>query len=92
MPPPMTSKTYQDTIEYMHPLYIESAEQSMKAAADDIRKDLLGDDYDEDTVVDVDISADGSWQKSGFSSQNGLLTIVSLLNGKCLAYDVITKM
>ena len=49
MPPPMSSKTYQDTVEYMHPLYIESAEQSMKAAADDIRKELLGDDYDEET-------------------------------------------
>ena len=91
MPPPMTSKTYQDTIEYMHPLYIESAEQSMKAAADDIRKELLGDDYDEETTVDVDISADGSWQKKGFSSLNGLITIISLLNGKCLAYDAMTK-
>ena len=82
----MTSKTYQ---KYMHPLYNESAEQSVKAAADDIRKELLGDDYDEETVADVDISA-GPWQKRGFSSLNGL-TIISLLNGKCLAYDAMTK-
>ena len=52
MPTPITSKVYEDAIEYMHPLYIESAEQSMNAAAADIRKELLGDDYDEETVVD----------------------------------------
>ena len=39
---------------------LKSAEQSMKAAADDIWKELLGDDYDEEMTVDVDISADGS--------------------------------
>ena len=63
MPPPMTSKTYQETMEYVHPSYIEAANKSMKSASDEIREELLGDNFDEDTVVDVDISADGSWQK-----------------------------
>ena len=90
MSPPMTSKPYQDTIEYMHPLYIESAEPSMKATVDDIRKYLLGGN-EEETVVDVDISADGSWQKRGFSSLNSLVTIIRLSNGKCLAYDAMAK-
>ena len=64
MPPPMTSKTYQETIENMNPVYSDSARESMKAAADEIRKDSLGDEYTEEAVVNIDdISADGSWQK-----------------------------
>ena len=44
MPPPITVNTYHETIANMHPvyIYIESAEHSMKAAADEIRKDVLG--------------------------------------------------
>ena len=89
MPPPMISKTYQETMECVHPFYIEAA--TMKAASDEIREELLGDNFDEDTVVDVDISADGSWQKRSFSSLNGFTTIISLLTGKCLSYDAMAK-
>ena len=78
-------------MEYVHPSYIEAANNSMKAASDEIREELLGDNFDEDTVVDVDISADGSWQKRGFSSLNGFITIISLLTGKCLSYDAMAK-
>ena len=91
MPPPMTSKTYQETMGYVHPSYIEAANMSMKAASDEIHEELLGDNFDEDTVVDVDISADGSWQNRGFSSLNGFITIISLLTGKCLSYDAMAK-
>ena len=45
MPPPMTSKTYQETTENMHPVYSDSARESMKAAAGEIRKGSLGDEY-----------------------------------------------
>ena len=85
MPPPMTSKSYQETMEYVHPSYIEAANKSMKAASDEIREELLGDNFDEDTVVDVDLSDDGSWQqKKGFSSLNGFIAIISLLTGQVL--------
>ena len=75
MPPPMTVNTYHETIANMHPVYIESAEHSMKATADEIHKDVLGDDYTEEAVVDIDNSTDGSWQKRGFTSLNGLIII-----------------
>ena len=91
MPPSMTSKTYEETIENMHPVYSDSARESMKAAANEIRKDSFGDEYTEETVVNVDISADGSWQKRGFSSLNGLIAIISILTGKCLAFEAMTK-
>ena len=62
MTPPMTVNTYHETIANMHPVYMESAEHSMKAAADEIRKDALGDDHTEEVLVDIDISTDDSWQ------------------------------
>ena len=30
------------------------------------------------------VSADGSWQKRGHSSLNGIVTIISTNNGKCV--------
>ena len=80
-----------ENIENMHLVYSDSARESMKAAAYEIRKDSLGGEYTEEAVADVDISADGPWQKRGFSSLNGLITIISILTGKCLAFEAMTK-
>ena len=33
---------------------------------------------DENEVTDVGISADGAWQRRGFSSHNGTYTVISL--------------
>ena len=60
----------------------------MISAADELRKGVL--DADE-TFVDVAVSCDGTWQKRGYSSLNGVVTVISVDNGKCLNYRVLTK-
>ena len=37
------------------------------------------------------MSCDGSWQKRGHSSLNGVVTVISSDSGKCLDYRVMTK-
>ena len=66
MPPPMTKKTYHKCIDDIHPLYMKCAANSMKQAADELREVVLRDEFSDEAVADVDISADGSWQKEGF--------------------------
>ena len=90
MPPPMAVTTYHETIANMHSVYMECAEFNMKAAANEIREELL-EECTAESIADVDVSVDGTWQRRGFSSLNGAVTVISLLSGKCLAFEALTK-
>ena len=90
MPPPMIVTTYHETVSNMHSVYLEQAESSMLASADEIRQEL-SDEYTDEFIADVDVSVDGTWQKRGYSSLNGAVTVISLLSGKCLAFEALTK-
>ena len=41
-------------------------------------------DPNEDTVIETAVSCDGSWQKRGYSSLNGVIMVISMDNGKIL--------
>ena len=36
------------------------------------------------SIVDTEVSVDGSWQRRGFSSLNGVFTVISMEVGKIL--------
>ena len=42
-------------------------------------------------LVNLDISADGAWQRRGFASLNGVVTIIGVDIAKCIDYEVLTK-
>ena len=44
-----------------------------------------------DDVVNCDVSCDGTWQKGGYSSQNGCVIIMSIDTGEALDVDPLTK-
>ena len=91
MPPPMSVTTYNDIINTIHNNYMEVANKSMQDAAQDIRQQELKDEYSEDAIVNIDISADGTWQRRGYASLNGAVTIIGINNGKCLAFEALSK-
>ena len=95
MPPPMNKTTYQDIVDGMHISYTEAADESMKAAACELVEMAHEDnnEYDDGdgSHVDVAVSVDGTWQKRGYASLNGAVTVIGLDNGKCLAYDCMAK-
>ena len=68
MPKSVSSKTsamYRHTI---HQAIQTVAQKSMKAAAEELIDDGTG----------VKVSCDGTWQKRGFSSKNGVATVLSV--------------
>ena len=44
-----------------------------------------------DVVIDCQVSVDGTWQKRGHFSLNGVVTVISKENGKCLDHIVLSK-
>ena len=48
-------------------------------------------DVDDNGVCDVSAPFDGTWQRRGYASLNGVLTAISIENGKCLDYECLTK-
>ena len=42
-------------------------------------------------VADSDVSLDGTWQKRGHSSVNGVVTAISKETGKCVDVAVLSK-
>ena len=52
--------------------------------------ELRGDRNDEETCG-IAVSRDGTWQSRGYSSLNGVLTIISVDTGKVIGYEVMPK-
>ena len=83
MPPPMADVTYNETVKSrLHPAYVDVARKNMKDAAEE---------YHENTVCDTAVSCDGTWQRRGFASLNGVVTAVIIDTGKCLSYECLVK-
>ena len=91
MPPPMNKTAFNDSLKILHQAYQSQSQVSMQSAATEIRKVHLEEEFTENSVVDIAISADGSWQRRGYSSLNGLVTVISVGSGQCIDVDVMTK-
>ena len=88
MLPPLAKKSYNRINDVLHQLYCEVASNSMLDSANEIHSLVK---EGQDVVVDEDISLDGTWQKKGHSSKNGVVTAISASTGKCLDYHVMSK-
>ena len=85
IPPPMDSKTYRKSFTRLYSSYKKISEKSMLRAATEAK----GTDIDEAGVSNVIASFDGTWQKRGYSSLNGVVAAVS--NGKVVDAEVLCK-
>ena len=74
----------------MHPAYVEVAGNNMKDSALNLRKQIL-DNYEEDIICNTAVSCDGTWQRHGYASLNGVVFAISIDTGKCLAYETLVK-
>ena len=78
------TQTFLETQTNVSSQYIKIAEANMKCAADAVRKVDGGQGVTTDEVVNTIISTDGTWQRRGFSSRNGVVTIIGNSTGKCI--------
>ena len=65
MPTPMNKTAFNDSLKIIHHAYQSQSQVSMQYAATEIRKVHLEEEFAETSVVDIAISADGSWQRRG---------------------------
>ena len=84
IPAPTTQKTFLETQTNVSSQYIKVAEANMKSAADEVRNVDDEQGVAADEGVNTTISTDGTWQRRGFSSRNGVATIIGNSTCKCI--------
>ncbi len=84
LPPPVSCKSWNQNKERIHDAFKEEASKSTERAASEI-KEAKGND--------VTVSCDGTWQKRGFSSKNGVVTVATVngLNSKIIDTETLTN-
>ena len=83
--PVMSKDSFNEMNKDIAACYSKVAQDSMSEAGNDLHKG------DENLVCDVAVSCDGTWQKRGFSSLLGAVTVISVETGKCLDYKAMSK-
>lgn len=79
MPPPVSVNAWEQYSDRIHSALENVAKKSMAKAGEELKKD----------GCDVAVSVDGTWQRRGFSSKNGVVTCVSVANDlTCKVIDV----
>ena len=73
LPKPMTQKSFDKSVKWLLKATTTVAEETMNEAAEELKENC------DEPFVDVGVSADGSWQRRGYSSLNGTYTAMMLL-------------
>ena len=89
--PPMNNNSYTKAMKELYLSYRKKAIDNMESVATSVRKEKLGKEYSSDTIVNVDASFDGTWQRRGFSSMNGVVFVILKDSGQCVDYHVMSK-
>ena len=66
----------------------DSAEKVAKASMLTAALDLKS---GEEGMTDIGVTVDGTWQKRGFSSLNGVVAVISITNGKVLDVESMSR-
>lgn len=83
-PPPMNQRPYDAIIDKLLQATKSVAISSMNQAAAEVIENQNGD-------IDTMVSVDGSWQRRGHSSHNGIVTAINVASGKVLDVEILTN-
>ena len=89
-PKPMTQNNYDKVVDKIVDATKLVAEETMNDAANYLRE-MHADANRDSNVVDIGASFDGSWQRRGFSSLNGVVTAISIDSGKVLDVEAMSR-
>ena len=81
MPKPMTPKSFDNLANRIREAVKVIAERIMVDGAEKLRE----------VSNDVGVSFDGTWQKRGFSSLNGVVAAISITSGKVIDTEVVSR-
>ena len=88
LPKPMTAYNYDKIANWLNVVVREVANETMRDASQDFLSKSK--DPNDDTVIDTAVSCDGSRQKKGYFSLNGVILVMSMDNGKILDIEPMT--
>ena len=91
MPAPMNVKAFNEMQLKIADAYIKVSKTSMTDVAEEMRQDNIQEGDSEHSGANITVSCDGTWQKRGHSSLNGVVTVIAADTGKCLDYRVLSK-
>ena len=83
----MTQRNYDKIVDLEMECVKSVAEETMLDAAAEIRQHVSNDDE----LFDTGVSCDGSWQKRGYSSLNGVVTAISIDTGKIIDCEAMSR-
>ena len=91
-PPAMNNNAYDNIKHDVHDAYHAAVQERMREAANEIiMKNTNNNIQTMDGIYNCMVSFDGTWQKRGYSSRNGIVTAISVVTGKCLDFDICVK-
>ena len=88
MPKPMTAKNYDKAVKAITKKVKSVAEETLQDAATDFKNNLAD---NSDGIYDASVSCDGTWQRRGHSSHNGVMTAISVDTGKILDIEAMSR-
>ena len=86
LPKPVTKNNYDKIIKRIHKATKDVAEQTMEEACQEIRGDAGPEE-----IINTPVSGDGTWQRRGHSSLNGVMTVISMDTGKILDVETMCR-
>ena len=84
MQTPMNKSSYNSTLNNILDVYDTLVNDNMNSSANELISEG-------EESADVMVGFDGSWQKRGYASNNGVVAAVAVENGKCIDFQVETK-
>lgn len=85
IPKPMTVKNFNNISDLLGNAAKTVAEKSMNDAVTELKKSKNID------ILDIGVSVDGTWQRRGFSSLNGVVAAISVDNGKVIDVEPMSR-
>ena len=91
--PGLNSKTFSDHAKAFFQSTPNIKKQFSKLAVQKVREahKPMNPRMTEDTVIDIAVSFDGTWQTRGHSSKVGVTCVIDLLTGICVDFHVMSK-
>lgn len=91
---PMNRNAYRCHINNMYKRYVKTATESLEKARKEVCKAytiINNTPLDEPGPINIFVSYDGSWQKRGFTSKNGVGCCIDVVTGLVIDYEVLSK-
>ena len=91
MPPPPTEKAFLSNSHVISRHIKVIAKETMKKAGEEVFSLKNQSNSSAAEPVNCGVSCDGTWQKRGYSSRNGCVTVISMDTGKVLDVEALSQ-